>query len=261
MNKEMEENTNQKDSIITRRSLLLNAGKVAVGTALVTSGCLSASSPTQAKKETEYPWPYEQIDPDRAAEIAYQNWYGNYCAYASASGILVQLKEKVGYPYTVLPVDIIRFAHGGVVGWGTLCGTMAGAGIAASLAAGHDGDEMINDLLAYYANTELPIYMPKEPKLAKAPLKNKSDSPLCHISVGKWMKKTGHAFKSPERKDRCARLAGDVSKQMAMMLNAYYKGEYEAQHYGHIGTYNMTAQDNCTSCHTSNVPSPPQMKM
>lgn len=131
---------------------------------------------------------------ERAAVIAYQNWYGNYCAYASASGILVQLKEKIGDPYTALPVEAIRFAQDGVVGWGTLCGTMMGAGFAASLAAGNDADEMINDLLAYYASTELPIYLPKEPKLAQTPMKNKSDSPLCHISVGKWMQKTGHAF-------------------------------------------------------------------
>lgn len=249
-----------EDTGITRRSLLLNAGKLAAGTALVTTGGLTLASQSLAKKKAEYPWPYEQIDPDRAAEIAYQNWYGNYCSYASASGILEQLREKVGEPYTILPIDAVRFAHGGVVGWGTLCGTMMGAGFAASLAAGQDADEMINDLLAYYASTELPIYSPKKPKLAKAPLKNKSGSPLCHLSVGKWMKKTGHAFKSPERKDRCARLAGDVSKKMAMMLNDYHKGNFEAKHYSHIGTYNMTAQDNCMSCHGDNVPSPPQMK-
>ncbi len=241
---------------ISRRGLLVGASAALIAT----GGFSLASNALASKKGARYPWPYEQLDPDRAAEIAYQNWYGNYCAYASASGILEQLKEKVGEPYTILPIDIIRFAHGGVVGWGTLCGTMAGAGIAASLAAGHDGDEMINDLLNYYATTELPIYQPKNPKLAEAPMKNKSDSPLCHISVGKWMKKTGHAFKSPERKDRCARVAADVSRKMVMMLNDYHKGKFEAKHYGHIGTYNMTAQDNCTSCHTDKVPSPPEFK-
>ena len=41
-----------------------------------------------------------------------------------------------------------------------------------------------------------------------------SNSPLCHVSVGKWMKKSGYALGSPERKDRCARVTASVAYKL-----------------------------------------------
>lgn len=45
----------------------------------------------------------------------------------SAGAILLQLQEKVGYPYTLLTPDMYRWGAGGGASWGTLCGTLAGA--------------------------------------------------------------------------------------------------------------------------------------
>ena len=78
------------------------------------------------------------------------------------------------------------------------------------------GERMINDLVKWYAITELPTFKPTTPK---ATIKDKdkerefkgdfkhltiSNSPICHQSVGRWMKKNGADWDSdPEKKQVC----------------------------------------------------------
>jgi hypothetical protein len=253
------------DLEITRRQLISGAGKIVMATAVVGVGGLSlarsaSSAAAQANVEEycrtaeleftgQYPWPYKKIDPDLAADIAYRNWYKGFCSYASISGIVTQLKMEVGEPWKSLPLPAFSLFHGGAMGWGTLCGTLTGASIAASFAAGHKADPMVNDLLNWYSVTELPLYTPSNPKATFKNV-NASNSPLCHISVGKWMKKEGVTFGSPERKDRCARLSASVAKKMAEMLNAWHAGTYTpAYTKNQVAEHGITAQNNCTECH------------
>ena len=42
---------------------------------------------------------------------------------------------------------------------------------------------------------------------------------LCHTSVTNWCNASGYASGSPERSERCARLAGDVVARAVEMLN------------------------------------------
>jgi len=232
---------------VSRRELLAGAGKLAAGIGIISAGGLSVVSGAEAKG-AEYPWPYKKLDPAHVANLAYENWYKDFCCYAVASAILAPLQEKVGEPYTSLPLQAFRWGHGGGVGWGTMCGTLFGAGMAASLAAGSDGEKIINDVIQYYASTELPIYKPAAPK---GVFKNvsKSDSPLCHVSVGRWMKKEGVEFFSPERKERCARLSADIAVETVRLLNLWADGKYQPTHGNQAKTHNMTAQNNCGDCH------------
>jgi hypothetical protein len=78
------------------------------------------------------------------------------------------------------------------------------------------------------------------------------------MSVGKWMKESGYALGSPERKDRCARLTASVAYHLVQDLNAWKDGTYKqkstwkpASHFG------ITGQQNCTECHGTKVPTPP----
>ncbi|MEJ2184293.1 MAG: C-GCAxxG-C-C family (seleno)protein [Nitrospirota bacterium] len=253
---------------MSRRELIGTAGKLTAGMAVLAAGGVglagragaeASSDPledkcteagfTLAESSEKYPWGYKKIDPNVAAAIAYENWYKNFCCYATASGILIPLKESVGGPYKTLPVEAFTFGHGGTVGWGTLCGTLLGAGLASSFAAGRDGEKILNDVIAWYGDTELPTYNPKNPKLKETPLRNKSNSPLCHISVGKWMQKTGTTFASPQRRDRCARLAADVAFKTATLLNAWADGTYVPVHGSQVKAHQITAQNNCAECH------------
>ncbi|MBI4823510.1 MAG: C-GCAxxG-C-C family protein [Nitrospirae bacterium] len=246
-----------KNENLSRRELLKGAGKLAIGTAIVSAGGLTLISKAEAK-ETPLPWPYKKLDPEEVGKIAYENWYKGFCCYSVASGIILPLREKIGEPYTSFPVESLVWGHGGVVGWGTLCGTMLGASVVTSLICGpgvaKDGEQIANEVIHWYADTELPIYTPKTPKTAAEMIKSKSDSPLCHISVGKWMKKADKGFWTPERKDRCARLSADVAMRTVKLLNDWADGKFKAEHKLPALVYNITSQHNCTECHGSAVP-------
>lgn len=238
-----------------RRKLLTGTGKAVVGAAIISAGAGFITRAAATDKPPQTPWGYVKLDPQKTAELAYENWYKNYCCYAVTAAILDQLREKVGGNYAYLPPEAFVWGHGGAVGWGTLCGTLTGAGIVTGFAAGKEGEEILNDVIAWYAETELPIYKPASPK-ATFKSTNISDSPLCHISVGKWMKKEGVALKSPERKDRCARVAADVAFQTVTLLNQWADGKFEMKNKQQSVEYGITAQDNCMECHGDNVPDP-----
>ncbi len=234
-------------SAVSRREILKGAGKAAVGVVAAAAVTSFAMIP-KARASAQYPWPHKNIDPQQAGNIAYENWYKDYCCYATVSGVLVPLQKSVGEPYSSLPLEAFRFGHGGTVGWGTLCGTLLGAGIAASFVAGKTGEKITNDVIAWYTTTELPIYRPASPKAAISNV-NKSDSPLCHVSVSKWMEKEGVEFFTPQRKERCARLSADVAMKTATLLNEWAAGTYKPVHGSQAKTHNRPAQNNCDGCH------------
>ncbi|MBO8127063.1 MAG: C_GCAxxG_C_C family protein, partial [Firmicutes bacterium] len=76
---------------------------------------------------------------------------------AGAGAILLQLQEKVGYPYTMLTPDMYRYGGGGVALWGTLCGTLNGACAMINLVVpAADVGKLCNELLGWYSETALP---------------------------------------------------------------------------------------------------------
>lgn len=243
---------------LSRREFLYGSAGFAAGVAVGTgglgmlSGCISSEPKVvEAECPTEkiaWPWPYKKLDTDKVAEIAYENWYKKFCCYAVTSGILIPLQEEVGEPYASFPIESTRWGHGGAVGWGTLCGSLTGAGIATGLIAGQDGEAMLNNVIYWYTQAELPIYTPENPK-ASIENVSKSNSPLCHISVGKWMKKEDVKFFSPERKERCARLSADVAVKTVELLNDWADGKYKPSHGSQAKTHDITTQNNCGDCH------------
>jgi hypothetical protein len=114
--------------------------------------------------------------------------------------------------------------------------------------AGRDGEKIANDVIAWYSATDLPLYQPASPKAAFKNT-NRSDSPLCHVSVSKWMEKEGVEFFTPERKERCARLSADVAMKTAALLNDWAAGMYTPTHGSQAKTHNRPAQNNCDGCH------------
>ena len=254
----------EEDRKMSRREFLYGSTGFAAGAAIASgglgmlSGCIG-SEPQAVEKEcptagpASWPGEYKKLDTARVGEIAYENWYKKFCCYAVASGILIPLQEDVEEPYTSFPIDSVKWGHGGAVGWGTLCGSLTGAGIATGLIAGEEGEAILNDVIYWYTTAELPIYAPDSPK-AEIQNVNKSNSPLCHISVGKWMKKEDVKFFSPERKERCARLSADVAMKTVELLNAWKDGTYTPSHGSQAKTYDITTQNNCGDCHPGGAP-------
>lgn len=246
---------------VTRRNLLIGTGKCALGAAAVTSladvgaGLFSKAEAADISAQT-LPWPYEKIDPQEAGKIAYEDWYKAFCSFGGASGILTPLQKKIGAPYTLLPVEGLRLGEGGTVGWGTLCGSLLGATIAVGFVAPYDvGKQIVNELLQWYSDAELPLYAPESPK-AEVKIKTVSASPLCHISVGKWTSAAGKSLGSPERKDRCARITADVAMKTVALLNAWKDGTFSSSLKLPSAIYGIPGQHNCKECHGASVPVP-----
>lgn len=244
---------------ITRRQLLTGIGALALGTMMMNFKDLV--TPVEAKEKGKK-WPYEKLDPAEVAEIAYNAWFEVYCAQATATGLMTPLMKKIGSPWKDYPIHSLKFGMGGMLGWGLTCGSPVAASIVMGLVIPDENtlNLMIHDLLQWYAETALPVYKPKNPRANKEGIiTTVSHSPLCHISVGKWMKAANKSFKSIERRDRCARVAASVAYKTAEMLNAYFEGTYKPRDpWNAQSIFGIPAQQNCGECHGTNIPEVPK---
>lgn len=248
---------------------LLKAGQYTLGAAAL--GAIASAAPGTRSVAAagvsgpagKWPWPYVKLDPQRTADLAYAEWYRVFCGAAVVNAIFGQLREKVGEPYASFPSDAFMFLEGGVSGWGTICGANAGANIVTNLIIGprttgtEDGMLMGSELMQHYATTAMPTYVPKQPKVTADIPKTVADSPLCHVSVGKWMKAANKPLGSPERRDRCARLTASMAAQTVTLLNTWKDGKYRTKGVVPAKQYAIQSQHDCFDCH-ADVPSPPK---
>jgi len=248
----------EKDKEVSRRELLRGAGVVAVGAAIATV----ASSPlikTAEAKGTGNSFGYKKLDVDKVGWAAYENYGKVFCAQTVVGALVGELSREVGGQWKEYPVESAFWGHGGITGWGTACGTLIGAGTVVGLALDDKkvAEKVVNDIMAYYAYTNLPVYKPEKIVITDIKSRSKAETPLCHVSVGKWMKKENVKFFSKARKERCGRIAADIAMHTAMLLNQVADGKYKPGHSINAKTYGITAQENCNECHGKNVPTPP----
>ncbi|MBI2929608.1 MAG: C-GCAxxG-C-C family protein [Verrucomicrobia bacterium] len=234
---------------LSRRRFLAETPKLLAG-ATVGAGVLGMAPGsevgTRAQTAPEFPWPYTALDPDLAAERAYAAYYSKGCMYGVFEGILGELREKVGYPFTVFPTAMMEYGKGGVNGvWGTLCGTLNGAAAAINLVSNAPAP-VINELFFWYGQEPLPNYRPQTPKYEIGV--SVSASPICHTSVQRWCEVAGFAPTSPERKERCGWLTGAVAKYTVEQLNKQAAGTFAS-------THQLPAEvQRCMGCHAGVAP-------
>lgn len=209
---------------MSRRGFLANAGKIAAAAGIGAVGLsVVASRSTEAADATK--WTYKPVDPEKV----YWNGVAGYPKNACCEGAYDAIMKELGEPFTTIPGYIMRFGEGGVAGMGSHCGALIGSSTAISLAFGSDPavtSKMVTELTAWYMQ-----------QLG-------SGSQLCHISVTEWAKANGVAVDSQERKDRCARVAGETAKKAVLLMNAQVAGEFKA-------TLPVTnsASAGCITCH------------
>ena len=254
---------------ISRRDVLISAGAIAAGTAVLSTGVATFVSNARAKGTS---YTYKKLDLDEVGRVAHENYFTKFCAETTLTGLFNPLATRVGEPYASFPLNSVFWAHGGLMGWGTACGTLIGAGTAVGLITAGDstkittpggraavpvGEAIINDVIAFYANENLPKYKP-EAGQAKYEIKNQSvsNTPICHISVGKWMKKEDVKFFGIERKERCARISADIAMYTAKLLNEWADGTYKPRNEPLANALDnqITSQSNCGDCHGDNIP-------
>jgi hypothetical protein len=229
----------------SRRDFLKSAGSYGAVAGVGLSGGIGLGSPATPDYVHPFGYPEGGLDVERTRELGYQGFKGldladgtrhAGCAFGSFNAIVGQLAEVVGAPYTTIPPQMMDWASAGVVGFGTLCGTLNGASAAIGLVCDPaDAKGFVSDLLTWYSETPLPTNLLAP--TGELP-QSTADSNLCHISVSRWCMESGVASGSPERVERCARIAGDIAAKAVEMLNN-----------GHMGLEKPGEKTSCRACH------------
>jgi hypothetical protein len=244
---------------VSRRDMLITGGKLAAGAAILSVSALGGNKTTQAY-EFASAYKYKKLDAGQVGQITYENYFKRWCTSSVVAGLVESLQKDVGGEWKDFPIDAYRWGHGGLAGWGALCGTMPGAGVVIGLVTKDTdvAESMVNDLAFYYSYNELPTFSPS--KVLKADIKHMTiaGTPVCHISVGRWMRAEGAGFLTDQRAERCARLSANIAMEAARMLNAWADGDYKPKHKPlyNVVANGITSQNNCADCHGHNPPSP-----
>ena len=217
---------------------------------------------------SEGTWSYELLDPLVTAGLAYNYYSEGSCMYATVKSIVSQLAEKVGEPFSSFPCHMFKYGHGGVGGYGTVCGALNGAAALIGLLIDDKGvrDKMIADIYRWYEKESLPGFSPEQANYDYVPVKSVSHSVLCHASNTNWCKASGFEVNSRERKERCRRISADVAQKVTVSLNKVFTSAYITNVHpdetagtcltchGSDGKVNNSAvKMSCNSCHTKSV--------
>lgn len=220
---------------LTRRGFLTGVGGFAAGFAVGGLGVSSAlANPAPA---AGWPFPYVKLDPEDVRKRGHKGYYEAECCQGTFTAIIGSLQEKVGPPFTGIPLHMMGYGTGGVGGWCTLCGALNGACAAIAMVTANF-KPIVNELMLWYTRTPFPSetannyavnhqYLVDKYKSDKALPQGVPGSPLCHVTVTRWCKENGFASGSSERSERCARISGDVAAYVATLLNADLDGKFE----------------------------------
>jgi len=245
------------DNNLTRKDFLLKSSKAAVGITAIAGASSLLTTAIYAKTPlTAWPWPYQTLNPDEVRVQAHYLYYNGMACCSGVFGAIVQaLGTAVGDPWTNLPPEIMLFGGGGGNSWGTLCGTLNGAMALMSLVMQKvDAVPLLTEIQGWYTQVELPTdtanaFATNGQYLVHnyddALPQNISGSPLCHTSVTEWCIVANKKVNDIERKERCARIAGDVAAKTVEMLNAFFAGTFVPTY---VDPATLTA---CLSCHGS----------
>ncbi|MEJ2636239.1 MAG: C-GCAxxG-C-C family (seleno)protein [Calditrichia bacterium] len=256
---------------VTRKEFFKESAKYAAGLGLGAAG-LSALASKKAFAEPTWPWPYAELDVEEVRVLGHDSYYSGGCAYGAFNAIIEALRGAVGAPFTDLPTEIMNYGGGGGAGWGTLCGALNGAAAAISLvSAKADVNKLVSELFGWYTQSLFPSDLSNQyagdgtftvNNYTEPLAQNASDSPLCHVSVTEWCNHASLGVGSTERKERCARLTGDVAAYAAKILNDNLAGEFTPLYvppetvatcmacHGSSGMKsNVAAKMDCEPCH------------
>ena len=238
----------------SRRDILIGSAAAAVG-GIFGGDTLAraATAVTQDHSTPPLPWKWVTLDPDEAGRRAYRLYFDKGgCGTASYLSILSLLKEQVGYPWTVMPDMMMIHAASGYGGHGTLCGALGGASCIINLAAyGPEKDAfykaMVDWLYVWYSEQDFPTT--RFDDISKMPnqIRVKAKSPLCHTSVSSWATAAEEEVTSDAKKERCAKVSGEVVYTVVDRLNEHFAGRWDPPAWQPAEGYAK-----CVKCHGPN---------
>lgn len=207
------------------RRKCLGVGLAAITAAAGVAGCRILQKTQQPVSSSALPWPYPEFDVEQVRMRGYEYKYERACMYGVIKAIAVSAAEKNPQLWNTLPFDAFYYGRGGAYLWGTLCGALNGGLFVLTLALG-DCPDAADDLINWYMKTPLPSLQHEAYCRFRNQQQSVAGSPLCHQSVGMWIKASGKGIHTPERIERCAKLTGDTAAYVAEILNRARKGDY-----------------------------------
>ncbi|MDY5349934.1 MAG: C-GCAxxG-C-C family (seleno)protein [Candidatus Ventricola sp.] len=202
----------------SRREFLKKSVALLGGSALLSGAPLAGVLAESQPEAPAHPFPYAELDLDKVEQLAYEGYFENGCCYGVAKGLLAELCDKVGFPYTMIPPEMFANGKEGYTA-GSLCGALGGAaGIIGLCCAPDDARAITKELFAWYTSTPLPIYQPE----GAAPVQTVSSTVNCVDSVSEFMTEANVERADPIRKRRCGGVSGDVARKTAELLNIHY---------------------------------------
>lgn len=264
------------EQTIDRKTFLHDAVKYGAGAA-VGAGVLGmfVNGVSQAGvKDAVWPYPYALLDPEKVRIKGHDTYYSGGCCYGAFHAIIDELRTVVGEPYISMPTQIMYYGSGGGAGWGTLCGAANGAAAFLSLVLTQARSTvLVNELFGWYTQTKFPTDTSNQlaidskylqNKLTTALPQNVCGSILCHVSVTEWCKAAGVPVGDAKRKERCARITGDVAAYAVKLMNDEFQKKFAALYvapsttvgcnacHASAGVKPLVASNmECTQCHTS----------
>lgn len=211
------------DEGLSRREFVVGTS-LYTASAVATSGFLGTISPAMANQS----WPYVQLNPVTVMQSAYDNYWVGGCMYGTGAAVVNALATSAGGSWPTFNPDFFRFGAGGVAHWGSLCGSLNGACAVIELVAPASATAIINELFGWY--TGFPFPSTRMDSYARWETNQPTNQPLsllCHNSAGRWAKQYGQRINSNPRRDRCAKLSGDVAYQTVVYLNAWKNGTFQ----------------------------------
>lgn len=88
--------------------------------------------------------------------------------------------------------------------------------------------QLIDRLFYWSAQQEFPTNRFDDISAMPGQVKVKAMSPLWHTSVSKWALTAGDEVTSKAKKERCAKVAGEVVYTATLALNEYFDGKWTA---------------------------------
>lgn len=231
----------------SRRDFLKSAGTYGAAAGAGLAGGFAVGGESLHAQQATHPFGYPEggLEVERTRQLGYEGFKGatladgtrhSGCAFGAFNALIGQLAEVVGAPYTAIPPQMMDWAGAGVAGFGSLCGTLNGTAAAIGLiAGGPDARAFVSDLMTWYSEAALPTN--RLAPTGDLP-QSTAGSNLCHVSLSRWCLASGFASGSPERAERCARLAGDVAAKAVELLND-----------GALGLQVPSEKTVCRSCH------------
>ena len=223
--------SDDKPEVCTRRNMLARTALFTLGGVVGCATGIAAQEQTVVAEAPPLPWKWVPLDPLETGRRAYHIYKKGGCGSGSYLSLLSMLKEKVGYPWTTLPDNMLAHGAAGYGGHGTLCGSLGGSACIINLVAYGPGKEakykqIMDRLFWWYAKQEFPTDRFDDISPMPGQIKVATMSPLCHTSVSKWTLAAGAEVTSQEKIERCAKVCGEVVYTVVKALNEYFAGTW-----------------------------------